>query len=123
MTYLTLPVALLLSFLLSHAALADPARVVGIDATPAASGWTFSVTLEHGDTGWEDYADGWRVEAPDGTILGERPLAHPHVTEQPFTRSVSGVAIPGDLTEVVIRARTNVEGWAEETSGPVTLAR
>jgi hypothetical protein len=104
-------------------ALADPARVVGAEASLGATGWTFHVTLEHGDTGWNDYADGWRIETPDGTILGERPLLHPHVEEQPFTRSLSGVAIPDSVTRVVIRARTNVDGWAEDVSSPVSLAR
>ena len=96
-------------------ALADPAQVVGVTATPGASGWRVDVTILHPDTGWDDYADGWRIEAPDGTILGERPLAHPHVEEQPFTRSLSGVAIPRGLDRVAIRARTNVEGWGDET--------
>ena len=58
-------------------------------------------------TGWDDYADGWRVEAPDGTILGNRELLHPHANEQPFTRSLSGVVIPADLEEIQIRTRTN----------------
>jgi hypothetical protein len=31
--------------------------------------WTFHVTVRHPDTGWEDYADGWDVVAPDGTVL------------------------------------------------------
>jgi len=103
-------------------AFADPAHVVEIGATPAASGWRFDVTLEHGDTGWDDYADGWRVELADGTIVGDRPLAHPHENEQPFTRSTSGVTIPQDVTEVFIRARTNVDGWAETTTA-FTLSR
>ena len=103
-----------LALSLAQPALADPARIVGVEALPGASGWTFHVTLEHGDTGWDDYADGWRVETVAGAILGERPLLHPHVEEQPFTRSLSGVAMSDDVTEVVIRARTNVEGWGSE---------
>ncbi len=104
-------------------ALADPARVVAVEAVPSRTGWTFHVTLEHADTGWDDYADGWRVETADGTILGERPLLHPHVDEQPFTRSLAGVTIPAGLSEVVIRARTNVEGWSDATSAPVAISR
>ncbi|ABD53604.1 hypothetical protein Jann_0687 [Jannaschia sp. CCS1] len=95
---------------------ADPAEVVEITATDSASGWRFNVTLAHGDTGWDDYADGWRVELADGTVIGERPLAHPHVEEQPFTRSTSGVMIPEGTEQVFIRARTNVDGWAETTT-------
>ena len=67
-------------------------------------------------TGWEGYADGWRVELADGTVIGDRPLGHPHVEEQPFTRSTSGVSIPDGTAQVFIRARTNVEGWAEDTT-------
>ena len=105
------PLAALTALLIAIPAFAD-APVVE-DATARASGgaYTFSVTLSHADTGWDDYADGWRVEAADGTILGERPLLHPHVNEQPFTRSQSGIVIPEGTTSVFIRARTNGEGW------------
>jgi hypothetical protein len=94
---------------------ADPATVVAAEAVEAASGWRFDVTISHPETGWDDYADAWRIETPDGTVLGERPLAHPHVEEQPFTRSLSGVVLPGGLDRVVIRARTSVEGWGNDT--------
>lgn len=113
---------LLFLVLIASPALADPARIVGIDATSAAAGWRFEVTIAHGDTGWDDYADGWRVELADGTIVGERPLAHPHVDEQPFTRATSGVTIPETVAQVHIRTRTNVEGWAG-TTVPFTLPR
>lgn len=96
--------------------LADPAVIEEVRANPSGTGWRFDVTLSHGDTGWDDYADGWRVELEDGTIIGTRPLAHPHVEEQPFTRSQSGIAVPDGVTTVFVRASTNVEGWAEATS-------
>lgn len=105
-----------LLILLPSAAAADPAKVEGSNFRASGDTWTVSVTLSHGDTGWDDYADGWRIEDADGTILGERPLAHPHVNEQPFTRSTSGVAIPQGTKTVFIRTRTNVEGWAENTT-------
>ena len=97
------------------AAIADPAVIEEAEATRTGSGWTVSVTLSHGDTGWDDYADGWRVETPGGAVLGTRELLHPHVDEQPFTRSLGGVEIPDGLTRVMIRARTNVDGWGAET--------
>lgn len=77
--------------------------------------WTFDVTLTYPDTGWEDYADGWHIATPDGDILGTRVLLHPHVNEQPFTRSLSGVAIPDGVTEVVVRSHNLVSGYAPET--------
>ncbi len=70
-------------------------------AQAADESWTFAVTVRHPDTGWDDYADGWDVVLPDGTALKPDPegsftrlLTHPHETEQPFTRSQSGIVIP-----------------------------
>jgi len=94
-------------------ALADAPVVEDATARQSGSTWTISVTLSHPDTGWDHYADGWEVLAPDGTSLGLRVLAHPHVNEQPFTRSLSGVEIPDGLNQVLIRARGNVDGWGE----------
>lgn len=111
------PMRYLIPFVLAAApAAADPAQVTDIAATRTANSWTLTVTLAHGDTGWDDYADGWRVELADGTIIGDRPLGHPHVEEQPFTRSTSGVTIPDGTEQVFIRTRTNVDGWAEDTT-------
>jgi hypothetical protein len=102
---------------------ADPARVEAVEFRERGGTWTVSVTIRHGDTGWDDYADGWRVEAPDGTVLGTRVLHHPHVEEQPFTRSLGDVTMPPDLDEVTIRTRTSVTGWADAAFGPVPLPR
>ena len=44
-------------------------------------------------------------------MLGTRVLAHPHENEQPFTRDLSGVAVPAGVAEVVIRAHDKVEGF------------
>lgn len=93
---------------------ADGAAIEAVQARNDGGNWTFSVTLRHGDTGWDDYADGWRVVAKDGTEFGLRTLFHPHVNEQPFTRSQSGIAIPEGVTQVFIEARTNAHGWGAE---------
>ncbi|GIT90054.1 hypothetical protein JANAI62_04630 [Jannaschia pagri] len=103
----------LLAFL-ACPAFADSPVVEGAVATPSANGWTFSVTVRHADTGWDHYADGWSVHAPDGTELGYRKLHHPHETEQPFTRSLGGVEIPDGIETVVIRAHDNVHGWGKD---------
>ena len=92
-------------------ALADDAVIEDVEITGNGSDWTFSVTLRHEDTGWDDYADGWRVVAEDGRELGMRTLFHPHVNEQPFTRSLSGVAIPQGTPRAFVEARTNADGW------------
>ena len=93
---------------------ADPAEVVGVEAVEVDGTWRFAVTLRHPDTGWDHYADGWDIVDAEGEVLGERPLAHPHVEEQPFTRSTSGVVIPDGTVEVFIRTRCNVDGWRSE---------
>lgn len=80
--------------------------------------WTFHVTVEHPDTGWEDYADGWDVLTPTGEVLRPdrssqftRLLLHPHENEQPFTRSQSGIVIPEGVTQVRVRAHDIVDGY------------
>jgi hypothetical protein len=97
--------------LLASPAFAELPRVTAATASPDATGWRFDVTLTHPDTGWDHYADAWEVVAPDGTVLGTRDLAHPHVEEQPFTRSLAGVVIADGIDHVLIRARCSVDGW------------
>jgi hypothetical protein len=92
-------------------AVADAATIEAVEVRRNGDAWTFSVTLAHGDTGWDDYADGWRVVAADGAEYGFRELLHPHVEEQPFTRSLSNIRIPEGVAQVFVEARTNVEGW------------
>ena len=95
------------------------ADVEFVKAVQAADGtWTFSVTVRHPDTGWEDYADGWDVVTPDGQVLKRNPddpftrlLLHPHVDEQPFTRSQSGIRIPEGVTQVTVRAHSLTRGF------------
>ena len=88
------------------------ADVENVEITAEAGGaYRFDVTVRSPDTGWEKYADAWEIRAPDGTVLGTRTLAHPHVDEQPFTRSLSGVVIPTDVTTVEVAARDLVEGF------------
>ncbi len=86
-----------------------------------AGSWTFHVTVQHPDTGWEDYADGWDVVLSDGTVLKPDPespftrlLLHPHVEEQPFTRSQRGIEIPPGITSVQVRAHDLVDGFGGE---------
>ena len=87
------------------------ADVLEVKVTPGADGaWRFDVTVQHADTGWDHYADAWEVLAPDGTVLGTRTLLHPHVDEQPFTRSLTGLQIPDGVTEVTVRAHDSVHG-------------
>jgi hypothetical protein len=94
------------------------ADVIHVRAVWAADGsWTFSVTVAHPDSGWDDYANGWDVVAEDGTVFKPDPespftrlLLHPHVDEQPFTRSQSGIVIPEAISRVRVRAHDLVDG-------------
>ena len=70
----------------------------------------FNVTVAHGDTGIEHYADNYEVLLPDGSVIGTRVLLHPHVAEQPFTRSLAGVTVPQGTPFVTIRSHDNVHG-------------
>ncbi len=92
--------------------LADPPVIEAVTAEQRGDGWTISVTLRHADTGWDHYADGWQVLTASGQSLGFRGLLHPHVNEQPFTRSLAGVDIPPASDHLIIRARDNVDGWS-----------
>lgn len=109
----TLSLACLLAT--ATAALADPPVIERITAHPGPDGWRFDVTLSHPDSGWAHYADAWRVLDRDGNELGLRVLHHPHVTEQPFTRSLGGVQIPQGTEQVQVQARCLVHGWATPT--------
>ncbi|EFL90362.1 hypothetical protein [Ahrensia sp. R2A130] len=112
-----MPVKRLLLSLTVLAGLTVPALAgdVVVDKVKASQGsdgtWRFDVTLSHTDEGWDHYADAWEVLAPDGTLLARRELAHPHVEEQPFTRSRSGVQIPDGLDHVMVRGRDKVHGY------------
>jgi hypothetical protein len=95
------------------------ADVLYVRAVKAGDGtWTFRVTVQHPDTGWEDYADGWDVLTPDGEVLKPDPnspftrlLLHPHVGEQPFERSQSGIVFPPGVSQVRVRAHDLVDGY------------
>lgn len=104
---------LLLFVLMPGVALANSPRVVGIEVMSQDGTWRFDVAVEHADEGWDHYADAWQILGADDTVLGTRELVHPHVDEQPFTRSLSGVNLPQDLTQVRIRAHDSVHGWGE----------
>jgi hypothetical protein len=97
----------------SQLAFAGATRIVDVKVE-CNSSCTFSVTLQHADTGWDHYANQWDVVTLDGVVLGTRVLYHPHVNEQPFTRSLSGVKIPTGTRTVKIRAKDSVHGYATE---------
>lgn len=91
---------------------AGEADVVDAKIVPSSDGsYRFDVALLHADTGWEHYADAFEILDGEGNILATRILVHPHVDEQPFTRSLSGVKIGPQLSEVTIRGRDSVHEY------------
>lgn len=110
-----LAVALAAALLLptvAHVAMAGDADVVDARIEAVGDGrFRIDATVAHADTGWEHYADRFDVLGPDGTLIGTRTLAHPHVNEQPFTRSVT-LEIPQDITRITVRAGDSVHGVA-----------
>ncbi len=104
-------IILLLLFSVSQV-FAGKADVVDVQITKIGeTTYTFDVTITHKDTGWEHYANKWEVLGEKGEILGTRILHHPHVNEQPFTRSLSGVEIPQSIKKVTIRAHDSVHKY------------
>lgn len=90
---------------------AGEADVVGVEMRRTGpDAFAFDVTVRHADEGWDHYADRFEIVAPDGTVLGVRTLAHPHVSEQPFTRSSADIAIPAGVDFVIVRAHDSVHG-------------
>ncbi len=98
----------------ANTAAAGEAQIVDAKARQSGDNFSFDVTIRHAETGWDHYANKWDVLAPSGDVLGERVLVHPHVNEQPFTRSLSGVSIPADIDHVMIRAYDNVDGFGKQ---------
>ena len=95
------------------------ADVIAVNAVDrGAQGWSFSVTVQHPDTGWNDYCNGWDVITDQGQILKSssqdqftRLLLHPHEHEQQFTRSQNGLHIPDGTKTLTVRAHDIVHGF------------
>lgn len=111
---LTITLLFLLTFaVVSYAGEAD---VIGVEVKKTGEHtYTFIVTVSHTDQGWEHYTDKWDIVAPDDTVLDTRTLHHPHIDEQPFTRSMSGVKIPEGIDSVTIRAHDSVHKYGGKT--------
>ncbi|WP_028671791.1 hypothetical protein [Saccharospirillum impatiens] len=77
--------------------------------------FTFQVTLSSPYDTPQRYADAFRVMTPDEATLGVRELLHDHASEQPFTRSLSGVVIPADITRVIVQGRDQQYGYGGKT--------
>lgn len=105
---------LILLLVTAQTAFADNATITGVRTSQTDGLWTFDVTITHEDTGWGHFSDAWRILDKEGKEIGLRTLIHPHVDEQPLTRSLSGIQLPPGTTEVGIQTRDTMNGWASQ---------
>ncbi|CUH63221.1 hypothetical protein TG4357_00544 [Thalassovita gelatinovora] len=103
------------SVLSASAALAEIPEILAVETSRVGMGWRIDVTMQHPDTGWDHFADAWEVLDADGNRLGIRKLMHPHMDEQPFTRSLMNVMVPDGTHEVFVRSHCMVHGWSQDT--------
>lgn len=109
---LVLAAALTLATSTTHAGEAD---VTDVTIESLGDGrFLVSATLIHADTGWDHYANRWDVLDENGELLGSRELAHPHVNEQPFTRSLR-LTIPETVKTITLRANDSVHATGGKT--------
>ena len=96
-------------------AYAGEVDVIGVTIESIGDGkFRVNATLNHDDTGWDHYANRWDVLDESGNVLGVRELAHPHVNEMPFTRSVR-VSIPASVKTITVRANDSVHATGGKT--------
>lgn len=98
----------------SQISYANDVEIVNVYMEQTDAGWRAEVTLKHDDTGWGHYADAWRIVDGNGHLYKTRVLYHPHVNEQPFTRSLSGIVIPEDQTIIYVEAHDKQHGWSKQ---------
>ena len=76
--------------------------------------WDIAVTLEHADSGWDHYADAWRVVDERGELIALHNLLHPHEDEQPFTRVAKDVFIAPGQNIVYVEAHDKIHAWSTQ---------
>ena len=112
-----LALSLVLLLLASFSLPANEVDVVDVSVDALGENrFRINVALLHEDTGWEHYANAWTVFDEAGNVLGTRELLHPHVNEQPFTRSLT-LEIPATVKTITIRGFDSVheDGGKEMT--------
>jgi hypothetical protein len=112
-----LPLLMVSAFALSISSAAqasDVARIADVqikrDSADQAGIYHIRVTIEHEDTGWDDYVEAWEITSPEGELLGVRPFFEPELETTRTVTALAGVVIPEDIRTVTIRARTHPNG-------------
>ncbi len=101
----------LVTFFWGASSYAGDVQIIDVALKKRGQNWNIRVMLKHDDTGWQHYADAWRVVAEDGKILGKKLFQKPHVEEQPFSRSLI-IKIPRNISKLYIEAHDSVHGWS-----------
>ena len=101
-----------ISLLVTTHIYANDVEIVNVVLTSQTGTWRADVTLKHADSGWNHYADAWRLVDEAGNEIGKRTLYHPHVNEQPFTRSLSNFIISGKKKVIFVEAHDLKHGWS-----------
>ena len=102
------------AFIFSLPVSANDVEIIKVVLTKRAGTWQADVTLKHEDTGWKHYADGWRLVDSNGDEIGKRTLYHPHVNEQPFTRSLTGFYLAKEMKTIFVEAHDLKHGWSAD---------
>lgn len=111
---------LLLSGLLLAGAPAAAGEADVVDVKVRLAGqrlYDFHVMVLSNDEGEIAFADRFEVRTREGELLGALELARPEGEEesQPYLRQIRGVAVPREITEVVVRARHHPTGYGGQT--------
>lgn len=85
--------------------------VLDVEVVEKDSRWTISATISSPYDSPQRYANGFRILTENGVELGVRTLWHDHANEQPFTRSLIGVAIPSGTISIIVQGRDQKNGW------------
>lgn len=112
MTFRLFSLCIVLFVFITTSAVTVAGEVDVVDVKVKALGqqrFDIAVTLLHDDTGWDHYANAWEMLDEQGNTIGERVLHHPHVNEQPFTRSLT-VSIPESVKVITLRGKDSVHG-------------
>lgn len=89
--------------------------VLDAELEPTGDTWRLSATLSSPYDTPDRYADAFRALSPDGDELGVRVLLHDHANEQPFTRSLTDLELPGDVDTIIVEGRDLEHGWGGDT--------
>ena len=101
---------LILAIFLLNTVYASKAEIKNVTVSKSSNNlYTFNVTILHNDTGWNHYINKWTIVDSNDNIIATRILHHPHVNEQPFTRSKSNVLIDGTSKEYFIKIYENIK--------------